>query len=93
MHGTEKTKLKGPIHDQPQLIFFDESSNLYSYVGSYRNVDQSSVHFSCDSQWNKIRSLCLSRRRPMRFLLELLDLYKTLPALWKVKFEDYHNRA
>jgi len=28
-----------------------------------------------------------------RFLLELLDVYKTLPALRRVKSEDYHNRA
>ena len=26
------------------------------------------------------------------FMLEVLQVYRTLPSLWKVKSEEYHNR-
>ncbi|GFR74173.1 heat stress transcription factor A-1e [Elysia marginata] len=27
-----------------------------------------------------------------KFMLEVLQVYQTLPSLWKVKSEEYHNR-
>lgn len=46
------------------------------------------------------RALCLLvkenmsdiRTYPKQFIIEFIDLYKTLPCLWKIKCKDYSDR-
>ena len=70
------------------LIFFDGSSMKVTVYGGSVSIlinDSLSVCRS-DNMGGKNRDI------EHKFLLEVMAIYKSLPALWKIKYYDYMNR-
>ena len=84
---------------QITLIFFEESSVFYACVGACQNFHQNFISIlTAEETTSQGSSPCLERKRPKTakeakqyFLIEVFELYQTLPAPWKIKSDECSN--
>ena len=68
--------------------FLRKPSNYLACVGTYQYFASNSLLF-CSKEKTSIMAPCKEEKR---CLLGLIDVYRSLPALWKIKSKEYSDR-
>jgi uncharacterized protein YfbU (UPF0304 family) len=66
---------------------------LHRLLAALRNIGSVSVERSCSEHFREVIIMATKPKEDKRkLILDYMEVYHSLPALWNVKSKDYSNR-